>query len=385
MSTLWAIAAGLIIVPVGFFCLQVCAGLPARRVEEPLAGARPSIAVLIPAHDEENLIAATVQAVALQLEPGDRLLVVADNCSDATAPRAAAAGAEVLEREDHARRGKGYALDFGVRHLEARAPQIVIVIDADCTPGAQAIDRLARLAQARARPVQALYTMASGPGAGLRTRMAAFAWIVKNHLRPLGLARLGLPCQLMGTGMAFRWEEVQRAPLATGHLAEDVMIGVELARAGAPPLFCPDASVASVFPPEGALRTQRTRWEHGNFALLARVPGLLVAALARRDIALASLALDLCIPPLALLVTTTLILTLGAAAAGTTLAFTCGLSSLGAIALSVLLAWNFHGRAVLPLADLARVPLYVLWKLPIYLRLLTGREARWIRTRREGE
>jgi hypothetical protein len=35
--------------------------------------------------------------------------------------------------------------------------------------------------------------------------------------------------------------------------------------------------------------------------------------------------------------------------------------------------------------DLARVPLYVLWKLPIYLRFVTARESRWIRTRRDGE
>ncbi|UUZ49852.1 hypothetical protein LP420_06825 [Massilia sp. B-10] len=42
---------------------------------------------------------------------GDRLLVVADNCSDDTANQARSLGADVLERTDLVRRGKGYALD----------------------------------------------------------------------------------------------------------------------------------------------------------------------------------------------------------------------------------------------------------------------------------
>ena len=54
----------------------------------------------------------------------------------------------------------------------------------------------------RAR-LQALDLMRSPEGAGLKTRIAEFAWVVKNQVRPLGYHHLGLPCQLMGTGMAF--------------------------------------------------------------------------------------------------------------------------------------------------------------------------------------
>jgi hypothetical protein len=49
------------------------------------------------------------------------------------------------------------------------------------------------------------------------------------------------------------------------------------------------------------------------------------------------------------------------------------------------LAWVNEGRSVLSAGALLQAPLYVLWKLPIYLKLLTGRRSGWARTRREGE
>src|SRR6185436_17440011 len=97
------------------------------------SGPRPRAAVLIPAHDEELGIAATVTGLRAQLAPGDRLIVIADNCSDGTAAAARAAGAEVIERQDTSRRGKGFAIVFAVDHLAATTPpEAVIIVDADC-------------------------------------------------------------------------------------------------------------------------------------------------------------------------------------------------------------------------------------------------------------
>jgi glycosyltransferase involved in cell wall biosynthesis len=74
------------------------------------------------------MIAGSLRSILPQLAEADRLLVVADNCSDDTAAIATAEGAETIERSDLAHRGKGYALDFGIRHLELDAPDVVIVI-----------------------------------------------------------------------------------------------------------------------------------------------------------------------------------------------------------------------------------------------------------------
>ena len=64
--------------------------------------------------------------------------------------------------------------------------------------------------------------MQAAEGASLKMRLAEFAWVIKNQVRPLGLHRLGLPCQLMGSGMASPWACINSADLATGHIVEDL-------------------------------------------------------------------------------------------------------------------------------------------------------------------
>ena len=174
-------------------------------------GDHPRVAVLVPAHDEALIISRTLRTIVPEMARGDRLVVVADNCTDETAALAAAEGAEVLVRGDLLRRGKGYALDFGIRHLASDAPEIVLIVDADCRVRQEGIDRLSRLSQRTGRPVQALYLMQAAEGASLKMRLAGFAWVIKNQVRPLGLHRLGLPCQLMGSGMASPWACINSA------------------------------------------------------------------------------------------------------------------------------------------------------------------------------
>ena len=144
-----------------------------------------------------------------QLRNGDRLMVVADNCTDATAAVARAAGAQVVERVDAERRGKGYALDFGLRCLDQSQPQVVVMLDADSDLSEGAIDALAWQVAKTGRPAQALYVMAPPAEPKPRDLISALAFIVKNQVRPLGGARLGWPCFLTGTGMAFPWDLIR--------------------------------------------------------------------------------------------------------------------------------------------------------------------------------
>ncbi|MFX5972557.1 glycosyltransferase, partial [Acinetobacter baumannii] len=80
---------------------------------------RSRVAILVPAHNESEGLRPTLIEINSQLGSGDRLVVVADNCTDDTATIAAAAGADVVVRHDLSRIGKGFALDAGVRHLGA--------------------------------------------------------------------------------------------------------------------------------------------------------------------------------------------------------------------------------------------------------------------------
>ncbi|MFZ2629000.1 MAG: glycosyltransferase family 2 protein [Rugosibacter sp.] len=369
---------------VGVLLLQsICAVSPAPGL--PLASLRPRVAILIPAHNEGVGIAATLQSLLPQLQPGDRLLVVADNCDDDTAAVAAAAGAEVAKRCNATERGKGYALDYGLRRLAKDAPEVVIMIDADCIAEAGAIDCLAKAAATSGRPIQALYLMRSPQTGGTFGQLREFAWLMRNLVRPMGYLRLGQPCQLMGTGMAFPWPLIASVPLASAHLVEDMQLGADLARAGAAPLFCPQAVVRSEFPASGAgLRQQRRRWEHGHLGMIAnRVPALLAEAIKYQDPGLFALALDMSVPPLALLV-----LLLGALAAlsiiiSSALAVALAFGLLFALSAAILLAWRYHGRAVLSLRALLLAPAYALAKLPLYAGFLRRRQTEWVRSSRD--
>jgi cellulose synthase/poly-beta-1,6-N-acetylglucosamine synthase-like glycosyltransferase len=364
-------------------------GVAGSALTDAMSSRTVSLAVLMPAHDEAAGIEAAIRPVLTQLGPRDRLLVVADNCSDATAAIARAAGAEVVERHDGVRRGKGYALDFGVRWLERDAPGVVVIVDADCIVAPGALERLATRCIASARPVQALYLMRAPAGASLGLRIAEFAWLVKNKLRPLGAAALGWPCQLMGTGMAFPWSLIERAPLASGHLVEDMQLGLDLATGGTPPLFCGDALVHSVFPTDSrAVQSQRTRWEHGHLSMIASaVPRLLGHALMARRAALLGMTLDLAVPPLASLVLAVVILAvvdaLWWASGGSPLACMLATAALAAIGVGVMLAWTRDGRHIVTLRELMRMPLYVAAKIPVYARLFTKRQVEWVRTKRD--
>jgi cellulose synthase/poly-beta-1,6-N-acetylglucosamine synthase-like glycosyltransferase len=389
LEVLFLTAAVLIAIPLAVLVVEsVAALLPRRKNRRAPAAPKPRCAVLVPAHDEEASIARTVKVLLAQLGPGDRLVVVADNCSDRTAEVARGGGATVVERHDPARRGKGYALDYGVRFLESDPPDVVLLVDADCTPGEGAVARLAHAAAVNRCPVQAAYLMDLLPGAGIKQQVSRFAFRYKNLVRPLGLASLGLPCLLTGTGIAFPWPLLRDAPLASGNIVEDMQLGLDLALAGHPPQFCPEAVVTSELPAgRRTAATQRTRWEHGHLrTLLSQAPRLVVAGLGRRRLDLLGLALELSVPPLSMLFLLWAAAglacgLLGYVAAAWLPALVLGCSGLAAI-LSVFAAWCKFGREHLPLTSLLAAPVYALWKVPIYAAFFLRPQRAWVRTAR---
>ena len=349
-----------------------------------------STTVLIPAHDEGAGILPTICDVQAQLRPNDGILVVADNCTDDTAAIVQAAGVEVAIRTDPARRGKGYALEFGVRQLVVNPPDVVVIMDADCRLGDNALRHLSDSAMASGRPVQSAYFMLAPEDAPSVKGVNLFAWRIKNWVRPLGLKLYGLPTQLFGTGMAFPIDLLLDRDLGNSRLAEDTALGIALCSAGHPPLFVDEAKIYSHFPSsqEGS-EQQRQRWEKGHLDnIVDLVPRALAKSLRDRDLGLAALAIDMAVPPLSLLVlVTALCEILGG------IAFVLGASpvalaipsiSMLLIVLGTTLAWTTVGRDVLPFSELLRLPLYAIQKLGSYHRIATGKAtSAWIRTDRK--
>ena len=381
------LAAILLMVPVTVFLLQILAAIllakPSTMKLE--ADKRPIIAVIMPAHNESLVIAQTIQSILPKLSSQDQLLVVADNCEDDTATIARNLGATVIERTNLLERGKGYALDYGLQHLKANPPQIVLIIDADCMVENDAINQLAIACVAYQRPIQALYLMQSQPNPSLKARIAEFAWLVKNKVRPLGFKALGLPCQLMGTGMAFLWADIVKVDLASGHIVEDMKLGVDFSRMNKAPVFLPQALVTSVFPPTAeATNTQRTRWEHGHLSMiLTEAPHLFFEAIKTKNRQMLGLALDLIVPPLVALTLSCVALLIVSFLFSIQLALLLSTVILFALASAVLLAWGFFGRHIISFNQLCYAPIYALVKIPLYIKFFFNRQVEWVRSKRD--
>lgn len=350
------------------------------------------VTVLVPAHNESSHVLPTIVCLLKQLKPTDRLLVIADNCSDDTAALARAAGAHVLERHHAELRGKGYALAFGVEALRADPPDVVLVVDADCVVSEGAVACIAQHCRATGKPVQMLNLMSAGPGAGLKIRVLEFAQVMKNLVRPLGSFRLGGACPLMGTGMALPWALIANAKLATGHITEDLKLGLDLAIAGHATQFLPQVRVSSAFPMDaGVAKTQKSRWEHGSLAIwMEELPGLLWAALNTGKPALIVMAMDLLIPPVALyflVLGVALLTSFTAAAFWPVWQLAAAVASLASLAFftAVALTWWRFGRHLLSARELLATPLYALWKLPLYLAFFLKNRSAWVRTKRASE
>lgn len=364
--------------------------LPLRRQRIRGGPAIPfRFAVVIPAHDEADHIRDAVARIKEQVPDDTRVIVVADNCTDATAGNAVAAGAEIWQRNDPERRGKGYALNFAWEQLAESPPDVVVCIDADCVPGVDCIATIARLAFERRRPVQAGYTMYAATGSSGLSHVSALAVYVKNVVRPRGLQWLQLPCLLTGSGMAFPWEALAVVRHQDAHIVEDMRACTDFAIAGFAPMPCMEVGVTSPLPTKrSGFMSQRTRWEHGHMrTILTEVPRLAGRFLTTGWLSLLAMALELAVPPLSLLVGITIVSAVVFAGIGIATTnwwpLVCLAAAMIVATLGVGLAWLCSGREILPgRMVVAEIPRYIGVKAPMYFRFLTRPQNDWVRTER---
>lgn len=111
-------------------------GLFKGEVELPKAKKLHKYAFFIAAHNEEAVIANLVKSIKDQDYPSELIdvFVVADACTDNTADEARRAGAIVYERNDLARKGKSWVMDYGFNRILEEYPDTYegyFIFDAD--------------------------------------------------------------------------------------------------------------------------------------------------------------------------------------------------------------------------------------------------------------
>lgn len=91
-----------------------------------------TVTVLVPAHNEAERITATIQALQTQHDAPERIIVVADNCTDETPALARAAGVEVFETQGNRHKKAGGLNQALATLLPAQGENdIVMIVDAD--------------------------------------------------------------------------------------------------------------------------------------------------------------------------------------------------------------------------------------------------------------
>jgi len=353
---------------------------------------RSKIAVLVPAHNEGNMIGVTVAALHQSEYPDTQLTVyvIADNCTDATARIAQAAGARVLQRTDLENPGKGQALDWALQEFRSELSEadIISVIDADTIVHHQFFAEIDRaFSDEGVKAVQGYYGT-SNITSGWRAALSEVAFAVSHHLRPLGRNALGSTAGLKGNGMAFSSDLLLETGWPAHSLVEDLEFSLLLLERGIRVQYCPDAIIgAEMVTRSDAATSQRMRWEGGRHEVVKQyVPRLIKLLFKGRNWAALESLCDLLFPPLALYVLPALALLVTTLLCGAYVPAAILAGGLAIIPLHIAAALLHRGCSLDVWKSLFSVPLFLLWKIPVYVRLLLrGSGSRWVRTRRESE
>lgn len=237
-------------------------------------GPTPRLAVLIPAHNEQDRVAAAIEGLWAQNRRPDLIVVAADNCTDTTAAVAAAHGAQVFLTQGNTHKKAGalnQAIAWILPHLDDL--DLLLVQDADTVLNPWFTETALATFNRRVGAVGGVFYGEEGGGVlGLLQRMEfhRYAW---------ELERTGGKAQVLtGTGTMFRarvLREVRAARRAgvigggTGYyslasLTEDDEITKAVKTLGyraMSPAGC--AVTTEVMPTLGKLWHQRLRWQRG--------------------------------------------------------------------------------------------------------------------------
>jgi len=359
--------------------------LPARARTVSSGRGIPALTVIVPAHNEELLVVRTVASLRASIGAAQskaKILVVAHNCTDATAERARQAGAEVLVYDDPTARGKGFALRHGFHVALDSGAEAVMVVDADSIVSQNTVREVEGAFRSGARVLQCRYEMFSTTGRS-STRLAALAFRGFNVVRPRGRARLGFSAGILGNGFAIAKPVLAAIPYDAFSVVEDLEYHLHLVMAGEQVQYIEETRISADFPESKTGESvQRSRWEGGRMGT-ARIWALpLIGKILRGKFRLLEPLCDLTGLPLAYEVFAVLL----TACVPLIWVRWYAVVSLSIILLHVLTAAWAGPDFVGTLGLLALSPFYILRKLWMIPGVLRGSSAKaaWVRTERDN-
>lgn len=241
-----------------------------------------TVTVLIPAHNEETSLPRTLASLASQHRPPDRVIVIADNCTDDTVGVARRAGVDVFETRGNAEKKAGALNQVLAEILPGLGwNDTVLIMDADTELSQSFLDGAARRLE-NDRGLSAVGGLFSGEeGHGLIGQFQRNEYI--RYSREISRRR-GRVFVLTGTATVFRARALATVaesrsmtiPGITGNvydtsaLTEDNELTIALKSLGALMISPPECTVVTELMPNWRmLWAQRLRWQRGALENIA--------------------------------------------------------------------------------------------------------------------
>ncbi len=378
----------------GYQLLLSCFALRGKRIQNFYTARNRKFAIVLPAHDEESVIAKTLYSLNGLVYPKNMydLIVVADNCHDDTARIARNLGAIVLERENKKECGKGYALRWAFDQILEwnKNYEAVIVFDSDSLVSGNYLEVMNYYMDQGSEVIQSSDLVLPQPGVW-SSEATRIGFLLYNFVKPMGRKVLGFDMGLRGNGMCISTKILSRIPWQAWSLTEDVEYGLNLILNEVSIDFAPEASIWAEMPtrPENA-ESQRKRWEIGRYPIIKEyAPKLLAAMFKRKSFKYLDSFIDLITPPL---VNTLLIVLIICGLNAVLWAFGwlpitffwlwLGIAGLGGLYLFIGLFVAGADKTIYK--SLFYIPVYALWKVKLYVKaFFTKNEKKWIRTTRD--
>jgi cellulose synthase/poly-beta-1,6-N-acetylglucosamine synthase-like glycosyltransferase len=258
--------------------------VPYIKKEKPLAVPKENrFAVLISARNEENVIRQLLESIANQTYPSELVdvYVVADNCTDATAEIAKQCGANVYERFDKIKVGKGYALNYLLKEISrSRGSEYYdgyFVFDADNVLDPHYIEEMNKTFSSG---YEILTSYRNSKNYGDNWISAGYGLWFLRESKYLNYSRMLLDtsCAISGTGFMFSKDIAKELNGWKYYLlTEDIEFTVDHVINNYKIGFCKNAVLYDEQPKEfGQSVRQRMRWAKGYFQVLCNYGSKLI-------------------------------------------------------------------------------------------------------------
>jgi cellulose synthase/poly-beta-1,6-N-acetylglucosamine synthase-like glycosyltransferase len=393
VSIVLGIPLGLVSLCLGYLYLLALASI-ANRPPSPSDPPVHRFAIAIPACNEEEVIGATLDAL-LKLDYPRSLFdihVVSDNSTDSTAEIVRERDVSCWERFDDTRRSKGHALVWLFERIleHERSYTAIVVFDADSRVDARFLRAMDRDLRRGGLVLQGRHVIANLSHNWYSAAM--YTSFALDNLRNGGRSALGLSAKLMGDGMCFAREVLERHPWMATNLTEDAEYQALLLLNGIRVTFVPDALSYGEIPTSlGVAGRQWSRWMHGRSEVSRRLaPQLLRRGLENRNLAQLDGAIEQVMPSLSTLVVSWGLVAMGGGAVdlltrGLALPWGWILGLGAAFGLYPVLGLLLAGAPRAVYAYLALAPFYSLWRTGLRVWVnLRKRPQQWVRTPRSS-